>query len=224
MRVQSESSAMLFCSARSLSWQRRSSLVSRVLQHTKHLASFCYYFLQRRFLTWTKPTHTSLLPGTVMDLARGKAELVAENALLRQQLLLLRRQIKRPTCTKKDRLLLVFLARAVRTWRQALLIVQPETLLTWHRQGLRLFWKQKSKPKSTQRKVSAEIVALIKSMARNNRLWGAERIRGELLKLDMRVCKRTIQKYSAPFRRLLDSSEGAEGRERNTLLGQPTYL
>ena len=169
--------------------------MSRVLQHTKHLISFCYDLLQQRFLTWTKPTHTSLLPGTVMDLARGKVELVAENALLRQQLIILRRQIKRPTCTKKDRLLLVLLARAVRTWRQALLIVQPETLLTWHRQGLRLFWKQKSKPKSTQAKVPAEIIALIKTMASNNRLWGAERIRGELLKLDMRVCKRTIQKY-----------------------------
>jgi putative transposase len=127
--------------------------VSHVLQHTKHLISFCYDLLQQRFLTWTKPTHTSLLPGTVMDLARGKVELVAENALLRQQLIILRRQIKRPTCTKKDRLLLVLLARAVRTWRQALLIVQPETLLTWHRQGLRLFWKQKSKPKSTQARV-----------------------------------------------------------------------
>ena len=59
---------------------------------------------------------------------------------------------------------------------------------------------------------------------RKNRLWGAERICGELLKLGIHVCKRTIQKYSAPFWRLLDSSEGAEGRERNTLLGQPTYL
>src|SRR5206468_9039704 len=101
---------MLICSACSLSWQRRSSFVSRVLQQTKHLVSFCYDLLQRRFLMWTEPAHTSLLPGTVMDLARGKAELVAENALLRQQLLVLRRQIKRPTCTKKDRLLLVLLA------------------------------------------------------------------------------------------------------------------
>jgi len=74
-----------------------------------------------------------------MDLARGKAELVAENAFLRQQLILLRRQIKRPTYRKSDRILLVLLARAVRAWRQALLIVQPETFLRWHRQGLRLF-------------------------------------------------------------------------------------
>ncbi len=118
-----------------------------------------------------------------------------ENALLRQQLIILRRQSKRPACTKRDRILLVLLAKAVRAWRQALLIVQPETLLRWHRQGFRLFWKQKSKTTSTQAKVAAETIALIKEMARNNRLWGAERIRGELLKLGFRVGKQTVQKY-----------------------------
>jgi hypothetical protein len=136
-----------------------------------------------------------LLLGTIADLGRSKSELMAENVLLRQQLVILKRQVKRPACTKADRLLLVVLARMVRTWKQALVIVQPETLLRWHRQGFRLFWRQKSKATSTQAKVSAEIIALIKEMAKNNRLWGAERIRGELLKLDIRVCKRTIQKY-----------------------------
>jgi putative transposase len=154
-----------------------------------------FHWLQLLILKWTKPSRTSLLLGTVTDLVRRKPELVAENALLRQQLIILRRQIKRPIYTKRDRFLLVLLAKAVRTWRQTLLIVQPETLLRWHRQGFRLFWKRKSKAKSTQAKVAAETIALIKTMASNNRLWGAERIRGELLKLDIRVCKRTIQKY-----------------------------
>ena len=135
-----------------------------------------------------------------MDLTRGKAELVAENAFLRQQLIMLRRQIKRPTYRKSDRILLVLLARAVRAWRQALFVVQPETLLRWHRQGFRLFGKQKSKAKSAQAKVAAEAIALIKEMASNDRLWGAERIRGELLKLGFRVCKRTIQKYMRAVR------------------------
>ena len=169
--------------------------MSRVLTHIKPLVSSCFHLFQRGLLRWTTPSHTPLVLGTVMDLARGKSELIAENALLRQQLVILRRQIKRPRYTKTDRLLLVLLARAVRPWRQALLIVQPETLLKWHRQGFRLFWKYRSKPKSAQAKVAAETIALIKEMARNNRLWGAERIRGELLKLDIRVCKRTIQKY-----------------------------
>ena len=73
---------------------------------------------------------SSTLPlSTLADLSRSKSELVAENALLRQQLIILRRQVKRPACTKTDRLLLVLLARVVRTWKQALFIVQPETLL-----------------------------------------------------------------------------------------------
>src|SRR5258708_22578545 len=58
--------------------------------------------------------------------------------------MILGRQIKRPTYTKTDRLRLVLLARAVRAWRQALFLVRPETLLRWHRQGLRLFWKHRS--------------------------------------------------------------------------------
>jgi putative transposase len=92
--------------------------------------------LHHRFINWTKPdTATSLMVGTLTDVARSTSELVAENALLRQQLIILRRHVKRPTFIKTDRLLLVLLARAVRTWTQALLIVQPETLLRWHREG-----------------------------------------------------------------------------------------
>ena len=92
-------------------------------------------------------------------------------------------------------MLLVLLARLVRTWKQALIIVQPDTLLRWHRELFRLYWKRRSKASSHQPKVATETIALIREMATNNRLWGAERIRGELLKLGIRVCKRTIQKY-----------------------------
>ena len=134
--------------------------------------------------------------GTLTDLARSKSELVAENALLRQQLIILRRHTKRPVCDKTDRMLLVFLARMVRTWKHALFIVQPETLLRWHRQGFRLYWKYKSRAAPPKPRIPPETVALIKEMAKDNRLWGAERIRGELLKLGLRVCKRAIQKYN----------------------------
>ena len=129
------------------------------------------------------------------DLGRNRSELIAENALLRQQLIMLKRQVKRPTCRKADRMLLVLLARMLLTWEQALFIVQPETLLRWHREGFRMHWKHKSKADSSKPKLSAEIVTLIKDMIAKNRLWGAERIRGELLKLGIHVCKRTIQKY-----------------------------
>jgi putative transposase len=82
-----------------------------------------------------------------------------------------------------------------RTWKQALVIIQPETLLRWHRQGFKLYWKYKSRAASAKPKISAEAVVLIKEMAAQKRLWGAERIRGELLKLGIHVSKRTIQKY-----------------------------
>jgi putative transposase len=79
------------------------------------------------FVYWAKPLTSSLPLGTLADLARSKPELVAENALLRQQLIILKRQVKRPACTKTDRFLLMLLARAVRAWKQTLFIVQPET-------------------------------------------------------------------------------------------------
>jgi putative transposase len=131
---------------------------------------------------------TSLLLGTIADLAKGKSELLAENALLRQQLIILHRHVKRPVCRKTDRFLLVLLARMLRTWKQAFFIVQPETVLRWHRELFRLFWKHRSKADARQPKISTETIALIKEMVKNNRLWGAERIRGELLKLGIRVC------------------------------------
>jgi hypothetical protein len=66
---------------------------------------------------------------TLTDLGRSKSELIAENALLRKPLIVLKRQVKRPTFRRTDRILLVLLARLVRTWRQALVIVQPDTRL-----------------------------------------------------------------------------------------------
>jgi putative transposase len=171
-----------------------------ILTCIRRLTGFCHEGLHHRFVVWTKPGPTSLMLGTLTDLARSKSELVAENALLRQQLIILRRQVKRPACTKTDRMLLVLLAKMARNWKQALFIVQPETLLRWHRQGFKLYWKYKSRAPAAKPKISAETVALIKEMASNNRLWGAERIRGELLKLGIQVCKRTIQKYMRSVR------------------------
>src|SRR2546428_13798788 len=82
-----------------------------------------------------------------------------------------------------------------RTLKPTLFLVQPETVLRWHRELFRIFWKRKSKVHARKPRLSPETISLIKEMAAHNRLWGAERIRGELLKLDIRVSKRTIQKY-----------------------------
>jgi transposase InsO family protein len=169
--------------------------VPSVFISIKQRVFFSFHAIQERFSRWIKPLSTSLLLGTFADVVRGKSELLAENALLRHQLDILRRQIKRPVYRKRDRLLLVLLARMVRTWKHALYLVQPETLLRWHRELFRVFWRRKSKAHSRKPRLSPDTITLIKEMAANNRLWGAERIRGELLKLDIRVCKRTIQKY-----------------------------
>ena len=114
--------------------------------------------------------------------------------MLRQQFIVLRRQVKRPQLTQFDRIRLVLLARFTRFWQQALHIVQPDTLLRWHRDLFRHFWRRKSRKKERKSRVSTETIALIKKMAKENLLWGAERIRGELLKLNIEVSKRTIQK------------------------------
>jgi putative transposase len=159
----------------------------------QRLKDSCLEALTSRLARWTKPLRTSLPLSTLTDLVRSKSELLAENALQRQQLIILKRQVKRPTFTKTDRILLVLLARLVRSWQQALFIVQPDTLLRWHRGLFRLYWKRRSKTSSHKPKVAAETIALIRQMATQNRLWGAERIRGELLKLDLRVCKRPFR-------------------------------
>jgi RNase P subunit RPR2 len=90
----------------------------------------CLQSIQHHFVDWTKLATTSLPLGTVTDLARNKSALMAENAFLRKPLIILNRQVKRPACTKADRILLVLLAKMVRTWKQALLIVQEDDTVT----------------------------------------------------------------------------------------------
>ena len=144
---------------------------------------------------WVRPAVATHAAGIGTDLVCSRAQLLAENALLRQQLLVLRRGVKRPVVTPADRALLVLLAGRVPTWRQALLLVQPETLLRWHRAGCRALWRRKSRPGPGRPPLLAETITLIRQMAAENPLWGAERIRGELGKLGISVAKRTIQTY-----------------------------
>ena len=149
-------------------------------------------WLQEHIKHWIKPATSILIIGIFSDLTRSRTDLIVENALLRQQLIVLKRQIKRPQLTNSDRFRLVFLSHFTKFWKQALHIVQPDTLLHWHRELFRKYWRRKSQGKP---KISAETIALIEKMAKENQLWGAERIRGELLKVGIEVSKRTIQKY-----------------------------
>ena len=142
----------------------------------------------------TRPT--SLFVGLVEDAFRTREELIAENALLRQQLIVAARSATRPSFKAHERGLMVLLAGLVRHWQSAVLLVQPQTVLRWHRHGFRIFWGWRSRhPRIATRRVAAETVELIRTMARDNRLRGAECIRGDLLKLGIRVAKRTVQKY-----------------------------
>jgi len=151
--------------------------------------------VHRRLLAWTRPAIGPRGGSTVGDLTRTKAALIAENAFLRQQLVVLSRQGKRPVLSPADRLRLVLLARLDRGWRAALLIVRPDTLLRWHRQGFRLVWRAKSRGATKRPQVPAETVAAITRLAAANRLRGAERIRRALRKPGIRVGKRTVQRH-----------------------------
>jgi hypothetical protein len=139
-----------------------------------------------------------MIGGIVADGTRSKTELMLENALLRQQLIVLKRQVKRPRLSWRERGIMVLLASRLRGWKEALLIVQPDTVLRWHREWFRWLWRRKSTPKTRggRRPLSGPIVQLIRRMARENPLWGAERIRGELLKQLLGVAKSSIQARS----------------------------
>ena len=137
-----------------------------------------------------------LLAGLLRTLTRVHGDLVAENLLLRQQLAILTRPTrKRPPLRASDRLFWV-LVRLVRgDWRRHLVVVTPETVVPWHRHAWRLFWRWRSRGVIGRPRVSAEVRELIATMARDNPAWGAERIRGELLKLGIAVSRASVQRY-----------------------------
>jgi len=120
--------------------------------------------------------------------------LAAENLFLRKQLALYQeRRVKPRRASDATRLSLVWLSRFF-DWRKALVIVQPATLIRWHRQGFRWFWRCKSKPGRPP--LPKDLQALIRRMALENPTWGQERIANELLlKLGLKVSPRTVRKY-----------------------------
>lgn len=151
--------------------------------------------IQKWIIAKTKPANSSQLLGAASDLVRSKTELIAENALLRQQLIVLKRSVKQPKLIGRDRWLMVLLSSKLAHWKQALLIIQPETLLRWHRELFKWNWQRKSQHTGGKPPLSADVIALIQQMVTENRLWGVKRIRGELLKLGVHVSRSTIQKY-----------------------------
>src|SRR3982075_469195 len=129
---------------------------------------------------------------------KARAQLEAEIVVLRHQLNVLRRRVpSKPKLAIVDRLLLVWLHRLFPSVLNAITIVQPETIIRWHRTGFRLYWRWKSRSQGGRPKVPVEIRRLIREMSLANRLWGAPRIHGELLKLGIEVAQSTVAKYMA---------------------------
>src|SRR5215468_5484910 len=126
---------------------------------------------------------------------RPKAAVAVENLFLRKQLgLFVERKVRPRRATDSIRFTLARLSRWF-DWRNALIVVKPDTLIRWHRKGFRLFWKWKSRPRGRP-KVPADLQKLIKEMALNNPTWGEERIGDELLlKIGIRISPRTIRRY-----------------------------
>ena len=184
-------------------------MIATPLKRLRHSARRFLAAARQWVARWTRPAPLAVAVGVAIDATRSRSALLLENALLRHQLVVLSRSAKRPRLTAVDRGLLVLLASRLHAWAGALVIVRPETVLRWHRAGFRLFWRRKSRSRSAPKpKVAAETIALIRAMAATNRLWGADRIRGELLKLNIRVSKRTIQRYLRQARPPRRSGQG----------------
>lgn len=112
---------------------------------------------------------------------RRRRDLILENLALRQQLLVQQRTIKRPKLRNGDRCSWAWLSRVWPDWKSTLSIVKPETVVKWHRQRFKLYWRRKSEAGTVGRpKISQEIRDLIRQMSRENPTWGAPRIQSEL--------------------------------------------
>jgi hypothetical protein len=138
----------------------------------------------------------------VRGFVRDRTELAFENLALRQQLAALRQKIKRPYLRKRDRIFWAVLSRIWSNWRSALLIVQPDTVVRWHREGFKLFWRWKSRSGKVGRPpTDLEIRKLIRRMSRENPSWGVPRIQSELALLGHVVSEPTVRKYRVRIRK-----------------------
>ena len=131
----------------------------------------------------------------IMAVLRDRRDLALENLALRQQLEVLKRRKGVPRLQKGERVFWVMLSRIWAAWRQALHLVNGDTVVGWQRKGFRIYWTRISQRKSGGRpQVSSEVRALIKRMATTNPYWGAPRIHGELLKLGIEISERTVSR------------------------------
>ena len=132
----------------------------------------------------------------------SRLSLAAEILALRQQVAVYKHTVKRPKLRTRDRVFWVWLSRLWSNWRSVLAIVQPETVIQWHRQGFKLYWRWKSRARKSGRPpIEREIRDLIRRMSRENPTWGAPRIVSELALLGHAVAEQTVSKYMVRTRK-----------------------
>jgi hypothetical protein len=142
-----------------------------------------------------------LLTTFVANLFKSRRQLEVENLYLRHQLnIALRRAPRRLRLCGSDRAVLVWLTRLWPSLIGLACVVQPDTILRWHRSGFRAYWRWKSCGQPGRPRVSRELRELIRQMSKDNPLWGAPRIHGELLKLGFEVAESTVSKYMIKHR------------------------
>ncbi|MGQ0552650.1 MAG: integrase core domain-containing protein [Planctomycetota bacterium] len=146
------------------------------------------------------PSLTTLLL-MLRALLLDRRRLLLENAALRHQVAVLKRSVKRPRIEDSDRIFWIVMHRALKEWRDCLLIVKPETVIRWHRKGWRAYWRRKSKPHKVGRpSIGWVLVYLIKRLSQENPLWGAPTITEQLRTLGHHVAQSTVEKYMVPRR------------------------
>ena len=135
-------------------------------------------------------------------------QLALEAAALRQQLAVFKRKRTHFRLHRLDRLFWTALRRVYSGWTEALIIVEPETVVSWHRAGFRLFWRWRSRQRRPGRpRISGEIRELIRRMRAENPTWGAPRIHGELLQLGFKIAEPTVSRYLRRLKRHPDEGK-----------------
>ena len=139
----------------------------------------------------------AVLTGAMFRVFRSRRNLLLENLVLRQQLAVLKRQRPRPRIAALDKLFWVLARRLWSGWKQALIIVSPDTVVRWHRAGFALYWRAISRARRVfgRKRISKDVRDLIFRMVDENPTWGAPRIHGELLMLGFDVSERTISRW-----------------------------
>ena len=127
--------------------------------------------------------------------ATDRHKLALENVALKQQLIVLKRGKKRATLEDSDRVFWILLSRMIKDWAEHLVIVQPETVIRWHRRGFAYYWKRKTRAKPGRPPIPMKVIHLIRRLSKENPTWGAPHITDELALLGFDVGETTVAKY-----------------------------